>query len=154
MCCVLQARIDELEEELDNERSNRAKVEKQRNMLQRELDDLVERLDEAGGATQQQTEIFKKREAELQRMKAQLEDQAHASEQAISEMKKKSQDAINEMQDQVEQMAKHRSKYDTRHCDIIVFKYVFMFSFPPPGLRRTATHSSRSWMTCRASWIT
>ena len=109
LCCC-QARIDELEEELDNERSNRAKVEKQRNMLQRELDDLVERLDEAGGATQQQTEIFKKREAELQRMKAQLEDQAHASEQAISEMKKKSQDAINEMQDQVEQMAKHRSK--------------------------------------------
>ena len=115
MLCCCQARIDELEEELDNERSNRAKVEKQRNMLQRELDDLVERLDEAGGATQQQTEIFKKREAELQRMKAQLEDQAHASEQAISEMKKKSQDAINEMQDQVEQMAKHRSKYDERH---------------------------------------
>ena len=29
-------------------------MEKQRNMLQRELDELVERLDEAGGATQAQ----------------------------------------------------------------------------------------------------
>ena len=55
-------------------------------------------------------EIDKKREAELQRMKRTLEDQAQASEAAISEMKKKSQDAINEIQDQVEQLGKHRAK--------------------------------------------
>lgn len=46
-----QARIEELEEELEAERAARSKVEKQRNELQMELEDLSDRLDEAGGAT-------------------------------------------------------------------------------------------------------
>lgn len=36
---------------MEAERSARAKVEKQRNELQMELEDLTDRLDEAGGAT-------------------------------------------------------------------------------------------------------
>lgn len=48
---LLQARIEELEEELEAERAARSKVEKQRNELQHELEDLSDRLDEAGGAT-------------------------------------------------------------------------------------------------------
>ena len=51
---MLQGRIEELEEELEAERQARSKVEKQRQALQQELDDLAERLDEAGGATQAQ----------------------------------------------------------------------------------------------------
>lgn len=47
----LQARIEELEEELEAERAARSKIEKQRNELQHELEDLSDRLDEAGGAT-------------------------------------------------------------------------------------------------------
>ena len=39
---------------MEAERQGRAKVEKQRHALQAELDDLSERLDEAGGATQAQ----------------------------------------------------------------------------------------------------
>ena len=50
----MQARIAELEEELEAERQARSKVEKQRSSLQNELDELSERLDEAGGATQAQ----------------------------------------------------------------------------------------------------
>ena len=46
-----QARIEELEEELEAESAARSKVEKQRNELQHELEDLSDRLDEAGGAT-------------------------------------------------------------------------------------------------------
>jgi len=53
-CCLFQARIAELEEELEGERAGRTKAEKQRQELQRELDDLGQRLDEAGGATQAQ----------------------------------------------------------------------------------------------------
>lgn len=47
----LNARIEELEEELEAERAARSKAEKQRIELGRELDELSERLDEAGGAT-------------------------------------------------------------------------------------------------------
>ena len=39
---------------MEAERQARSKVEKQRHALQQELDDLAERLDEAGGATQAQ----------------------------------------------------------------------------------------------------
>jgi len=50
----VQTRCEELEEELESERSNRTKTEKHRTDLQRELDELSEKLDEAGGATQAQ----------------------------------------------------------------------------------------------------
>ncbi len=44
-------RIEELEEELEAQRSARSKTEKQRGELSRELEELSERLDEAGGAS-------------------------------------------------------------------------------------------------------
>merc|ERR1712106_224307 len=61
----LQGRIEVQEEELDAERQARAKAEKQRGTLARELDDMHERVDEAGGATAAQIELNKKREAEI-----------------------------------------------------------------------------------------
>merc|ERR1719278_1008870 len=60
----LQSRVETSEEELEAERQARSKSEKQRGTLARELDDLGERLDEAGGATSAQVELNKKREAE------------------------------------------------------------------------------------------
>jgi chromosome segregation ATPase len=54
----LNARIEELEEELEAERAARTKVEKQRLELSRELDELSERLDEAGGATAAQVNFM------------------------------------------------------------------------------------------------
>jgi len=55
---VLQTRCEELEEELESERSNRTKTDKHRTELQRELDELSEKLDEAGGASQAQVLIY------------------------------------------------------------------------------------------------
>ena len=52
-----QARVEELEEELEAERQARAKAERQRSDLARELDQLGERLNEAGGATAAQLEL-------------------------------------------------------------------------------------------------
>merc|ERR1719348_1701186 len=59
-----QGRVEELEEELEAERQVRANAERQRSDMARELEDLSERLDEAGGATAAQIELNKKREAE------------------------------------------------------------------------------------------
>merc|ERR1712241_306077 len=58
-----QARVEEHEEELEAERQARAKAERQRSDLAREMESLGERLDEAGGATAAQMELNKKREA-------------------------------------------------------------------------------------------
>merc|ERR1712141_251535 len=60
-----QGRVEELEEELEAERQARAKAERQRSDLARELDELGDRLNEAGGATNAQVELNKKREAEV-----------------------------------------------------------------------------------------
>lgn len=46
-----QTRIEELEESLDAERAWRMKAERQRNDIARELEELGENLEEAGGAS-------------------------------------------------------------------------------------------------------
>jgi len=63
-----------LEEELEAERSARAKVEKQRNEAQMELEELADRLDEAGGATAAQVgfHLFKDPELTAQKTKSNL----------------------------------------------------------------------------------
>merc|ERR1719474_1157546 len=70
----MQSRIEANEEELEAERQARSKAEKQRGTLARELDDLSERLDEAGGATSAQIELNKKREAEIGKLRRDLEE--------------------------------------------------------------------------------
>merc|ERR1719391_192999 len=59
----LQSRIEELDEELHIERQNRAKAEKNRTTLSRDIQDLGGRLEEAGSNTSTQIELNKKREA-------------------------------------------------------------------------------------------
>ena len=49
--------LEEMEEELEAERQARAKAERQRSDLARELESLGERLTEAGGATHAQIEL-------------------------------------------------------------------------------------------------
>lgn len=61
--------MEELEEEAETERLGRAKAEKQKAELARELEELAERLDEAGGATSAQVELNRKREMEMARMR-------------------------------------------------------------------------------------
>ena len=52
------------------ERNNRAKAEKNRSLLSRDLEDLGTRLAEVGSNTSTQIELNKKREAELVKLKA------------------------------------------------------------------------------------
>merc|ERR1719225_287257 len=56
----IQGRVEAMEEELEAERQARAKAERQRSDLAREIDQLGERLDEASGATTAQVELNKK----------------------------------------------------------------------------------------------
>merc|ERR1712158_164031 len=70
----LQGRIDELDEELVIERQARAKAEKNRTILSRDIEDLSGRLEEAGSNTSTQIELNKKREGELTKLKVELEE--------------------------------------------------------------------------------
>ena len=64
----------ELEEEVDMERTARAKAERARSELQREMEELMERLEEAGGSTTAQMEMNKRREAELAKLRRDLDE--------------------------------------------------------------------------------
>merc|ERR1712088_450219 len=70
----VQGRIEELEEELEAERQSRSKAERQRSDLAREIEELGHRLDEAGGATNAQVELNKKRENEIAKLRKDMEE--------------------------------------------------------------------------------
>merc|ERR1719410_3351373 len=108
----VQARIEEMEEELEAERQGRAKAERQRSDLARELESLGERLNEASGATSAQIELNKKREAEVTKLRRDLEEAQIQQEATIVGLKKKHQDSIAEMQEQVEQLNKIKAKIE------------------------------------------
>ena len=108
----VQGRIEELEEELEAERQSRSKAERQRSDLAREIDDLGHRLEEAGGATNAQLELNKKREAEVGKLRKDMEEANIQHESILASMKRKQQDAIQEMNEQVDQLQKMRAKID------------------------------------------
>merc|ERR1711892_260582 len=70
----LQGRVEEMEEELEAKRQARAKAERQRSDLAREMESLGERLNEAAGTTSAQIELNKKRESEVTKMRKDLEE--------------------------------------------------------------------------------
>ncbi|XP_023341907.1 myosin heavy chain, muscle-like [Eurytemora carolleeae] len=69
-----QGHVEELEEELEAERQAQAKAKRQRSDLAREIEQLGERLNEAGGATHAQVELNKKREAEVGKLRRAIEE--------------------------------------------------------------------------------
>merc|ERR1719346_604539 len=107
-----QAHVEELEEELEAERQARAKAERQRSDLARELENMGERLGEASGATSAQIELNKKREAEVTKLCRDLEEAHIQQEATLVSLKKKHQDAIAEMTEQIEQLNKMKNKVE------------------------------------------
>merc|ERR1711988_1842328 len=115
----VQGRVEELEEELEAERQARAKAERQRSDLARELESLGERLNEAGGATIAQVELNKKREAEVGKLRKDLEEARIQQESTMMNLKKKHQDAIAEMAEQVDQLSKMKGKIEKDKTQIM-----------------------------------
>merc|ERR1719347_1953184 len=108
----LQSRIEVNEEELEAERQARSKSEKQRGALSRELDDLHGRVEEAGGATMAQVELNKKREAEIGKLRRDLEEANIGHDSTVQCLKKKHCDATSEMSEQVDQLNKMKNKVE------------------------------------------
>merc|ERR1712158_289155 len=114
-----QAHVEELEEELEAERQARAKAERQRSDLARELENMGERLGEASGATSAQIELNKKREAEVTKLRRDLEEAHIQQEATLVSLKKKHQDAIAEMTEQIDQLGKMKAKVEKDKAHIL-----------------------------------
>uniref|UniRef100_A0A3P9JRR3 Myosin heavy chain 7 n=1 Tax=Oryzias latipes TaxID=8090 RepID=A0A3P9JRR3_ORYLA len=114
----LQARIEELEEELEAERAARAKVEKQRADLARELEEISERLEEAGGATTTQIEMNKKREAEFQKLRRDLEEATLHHESTTASLRKKQADSVADLGEQIDNLQRVKQKLEKEKSEL------------------------------------
>merc|ERR1711976_1048869 len=106
----LQARLEELDEELAIERANRAKAEKSRAILKKDIEDLGSRLEEAGANTATQVELNKKREAELARLKGELEEINIAHEGTLAALRQKHNNTMAELGEQIDNLNSNKIK--------------------------------------------
>merc|ERR1719365_489028 len=107
-----QGRIEILEEELEAERQARSKAERQRADCAKELDHLNDRLNQACGATAAQVELNKKRDCEVVKLRRDLEESHIQRDATGAGMKKKQNDSVSEMNEQIDQLSKMKVKVD------------------------------------------
>merc|ERR1711979_33845 len=106
----LMARLEELDEELVVERGARAKAEKSRTMLKKDIEDISSRLEEAGSNTATQVELNKKREAELGRIKAELEELKIAQEGTLAALRMKHNNTMGDLGEQIDNLNSNKVK--------------------------------------------
>ena len=106
----LQTRLDELDEELAIERQNRAKAEKNRSLLARDIEDLGQKLEDAGNNTSTQIELNKKREAELGALKSELEESVIGHEGTLAALRQKHNNTMAELGEQIDNLNKMKGK--------------------------------------------
>merc|ERR1712110_1396363 len=106
----LQARLEKLDEELAIERANRAKAEKSRTILKKDIEDLGSRLEEAGANTATQVELNKKREGELARLKGELEEINIAHEGTLAALRQKHNNTMAELGEQIDNLNSNKIK--------------------------------------------
>merc|ERR1712008_488414 len=80
--------------------------------LAKEMEKIGDRLDEAGGATAAQSDLNKKRENEVQKLRKDLEEANIQHEAVLLSLKKKHGDAIQEMTEQITQLSAMKSKIE------------------------------------------
>merc|ERR1719435_176734 len=106
----LQARLEELDEELAVERGNRSKAEKSRTMLKKDIEDIASRLEEAGSNTATQVELNKKREGELGRLKGELEELNIAHEGTLAALRMKHNNTMADLGEQIDSLSANKTK--------------------------------------------
>ncbi len=104
------SRLEELDEELETERSGRARADKARGNLRRELDDLNEKLEETGSLTATQIQLNQRREEELFKLKQQLDEANIAHESTLAMLRQKHNSSIAEMGEQIDLLNKQKAK--------------------------------------------
>ncbi|XP_072737686.1 myosin heavy chain, skeletal muscle-like [Ciconia boyciana] len=114
----LYARVAELEEETMSEKAMRAKAEKHCDELANELEEISERREEAGGATTAQTELNKKREAEFQKMRHDLEEATLQHEATAAALWKKHADSTAELGEQINNLQRVKQKLEKEKSEL------------------------------------
>ena len=104
----LEERIRIIQDDLESEVNLRKRIEKEKHTLQAQIITLSERLTEAEGGAENQLDINRKREMEMARLRKLLEDVHTESEQSIHLLKTKHQEAMMELQEQIESVSRSK----------------------------------------------
>ncbi|NXI93071.1 MYH1 protein, partial [Psophia crepitans] len=112
------ARAAELEEETVSEKAMRTKAEKHCDELANELEEICEGLEETGGATTAQTELNKKREAEFQKMRRDLEEATLQHEATAAALRKKHADSTAELGEQIDNLQRVKQKLEKEKSEL------------------------------------
>merc|ERR1719376_505290 len=78
--------------------------------MNREIEEIGERLDEAGGSTAAQVELNKKRENELAKLKRDLEEANMQHESVLMSLRQKHNQAVTEMSEQIDHLNKMKAR--------------------------------------------
>merc|ERR1712180_374534 len=98
------------DEELAVERGNRSKAEKSRTMLKKDIEDIASRLEAAGSDTSTQVELNKKGEAELARLKGELEELNIAHEGTLAALRMKHNNTMADLGEQIDSLSANKTK--------------------------------------------
>ena len=88
----------------------RLRAEKQRADLSREVEDLSLRLEEASGTNTTQAEINRKRESEVNKLRREIETSNTNHDQEVFNLRKKNNDILQELNEQIDNVTKIKSK--------------------------------------------
>ena len=102
----MHSHLQELQDDYDSEKEARNKVEKQRRLLQDDLENLRDTLEESESSTAAQQEIRAKRENELAQLKRTLEEETSSHETALASMKSKHSKTMEDLNEQLESLRK------------------------------------------------
>ena len=105
----LQSRLEELEDGLSVERQSRAKAEKNRANISRDIEDLAEKCEDAGNNTSIQIELNSKRENDLSKLKAALDESTIAHEGTLAMLRQKHNKSMSDMGEQIDTMNKMKA---------------------------------------------
>ena len=115
---LLQNQIQDLKRELETERTTRAKMERERADLTQELEDLNERLEEAGGTRLAQLDIMKKQETKFQKLRQDMEKATLHFEATSASLKKRHADSLSELQGRLENLQQVKQKLEKDKSDL------------------------------------
>uniref|UniRef100_H0V075 Myosin heavy chain 15 n=1 Tax=Cavia porcellus TaxID=10141 RepID=H0V075_CAVPO len=114
----LQNHVWNLKEELEAEKTTRARVEREKDALIRDLEDLNERLKEAGGASLAQLDINKNQEARFQKLHQDMEKATQHFEAMSASLKKRHADSLAEFEGQIEHLQQVKQKLEKDKSDL------------------------------------
>uniref|UniRef100_A0A8C1XLN3 Myosin, heavy chain 7B, cardiac muscle, beta a n=1 Tax=Cyprinus carpio TaxID=7962 RepID=A0A8C1XLN3_CYPCA len=93
------------------------KMEKQRCDASKELEELSERLEEAGGATSAQIEMNKKREADFLKLRRDLKEAILHHEAMTAALRKKHADSVAELSEQIDSLQRVKQKLEKERSE-------------------------------------